>query len=110
MLITALAGQPFPVAGLLRVSGEVDSPERDELRDAIVACGAPGTRVVVLDLSGVTYMGSSGLSALLSAREQLLDRNIRLCVDQCSDIVARLLDLTGVRDYLGRSTDPLATD
>ncbi len=110
MLITTEAGQPFPVASLVHVAGDIDFDEHDALRDSIVACGVDGMRVVVLDLSAVTYMGSSGLSALLGAREQLLGRNIRLCIDDCSPMVSKLLEVTGLGQYLGNSEELYTTD
>lgn len=90
----ALAGSPFDVswqdvAGTrtVVVSGEVDLSVADELSDAL-----DFSRLVV-DMSGVTFIDSSGVRCLLNAREACdslqLTRSAR---------VDRILVLTGVSD------------
>jgi anti-anti-sigma regulatory factor len=49
---------------VLAVSGEIDYANFGELTDRARALYATGSRELVLDLSGVTYLGSSGLVAL----------------------------------------------
>jgi len=55
---------------------------------------------VTVDLSGVTYMDSSGLRALLEARDHLDGQARRLIVDACSRPVQRLFEITGVCETL----------
>ena len=49
---------------VLAVSGEIDYANYGELTDRARALHDGGCRNLVLDLSGVTYLGSSGLVAL----------------------------------------------
>ena len=49
---------------ILSVSGEIDYANYGELTDRARALYDGGSRNLVLDLSGVTYLGSSGLVAL----------------------------------------------
>jgi anti-anti-sigma regulatory factor len=56
-----LGSKPVTV---LAVSGEIDYANYSELTDRARALYDAGSRNLVLDLSGVTYLGSSGLVAL----------------------------------------------
>jgi anti-anti-sigma regulatory factor len=56
-----LGRQPVTV---LTVNGEIDYANYGELTDRARALYDAGSRNLVLDLSGVTYLGSSGLVAL----------------------------------------------
>ena len=82
--------------GGVRVYGELDlaaaEPFRGELAAAISR--ASGTNVLI-DLSGVTFMDSSGLRALLTALE--LDDGKEVIV-QSSRQVFKLLHLSGLAD------------
>lgn len=82
---------PFDAAmvdGTLRVSGELDMDGANELWLGLVSAIEPGAQLR-LDLSGVTFMDSSALSAMLRASQE---RDIAI-VD-ASPQVARLLELT----------------
>ena len=80
----------------VRVYGELDlasaEPFREELSAAIG--GASGATFLV-DLSGVTFMDSSGLRALLNALE--VGNGVRVIV-QSSRQVFKLLHLSGLAD------------
>jgi anti-sigma B factor antagonist len=110
MLTTAVDGVPFPGAVTVRVSGDIDLDQMDELRDSIVVCDDMVTPIVVIDLSGVTFIGSSGLRALIGAKAILEAKGLRFCVDDCSPIVERVLEATGLRDNFERSSEEIADD
>ena len=81
----------------LVLAGEADLSTVDMI--AAWVDGAPGEAGdVSLDLSGVAYMDSSGLRALLDARTHLADQGRRLTVEAFSAPVARLFEITGVSD------------
>jgi anti-sigma B factor antagonist len=50
----------------LRPHGRLDVGTADELRACLAEVFAAGTRKVVVDLAGVTFLGSAGLAALIS--------------------------------------------
>jgi anti-sigma B factor antagonist len=83
---------------VLRATGEVDLYSAGDFATALgeAADAAPD---VTVDLSGVRFMDSTGLRALLQARRRAEDDGgrLRLLVDP-SGAVARLLDLAGVTD------------
>lgn len=82
------------------VSGELDATEVDEFCDLVHQSVQPGTTRVILDLGGVTYMGSAGISALLRCLESLGASGVDLVLDRRSEIVQRVLDIGGVAPYL----------
>jgi anti-anti-sigma factor len=82
---------------LARISGEIDDSNATELRAALVDRTSNQARGLVLDLSGTTYLDSTGIALLfelargLSARRQTL----RLAIPLTAPI-RRVLDLCDV--------------
>ena len=84
-------------ARVLRVSGEIDIIGAPALRAALMPA-LDDARLVVLDLSEVSFLGSSGLAVLVEAREQAQrsERELRLVC--ATRIVLRALEATGLRE------------
>ena len=94
-----------PGAVLIAVFGELDIATAPELRERLTARVKSGTRRVAIDLSGVTFMDSVAMAAIIHARTQLLgsgrmaivvdpDSYTRLVFEiaglpQCLDVVER---------------------
>ena len=79
------------------VRGEVDIATADQMGEALCAAEA-GAEPIVLDLSDVTFMDSSGLRVLIEhARTSSVGDRLRIHV---SDSVAHLIDLAGLADHL----------
>lgn len=53
---------------VIRLQGEVDLTNADDVRDAVAATTAPG---VVLDVTAVSYLDSSGIRAIDRGHRQL---------------------------------------
>jgi anti-sigma B factor antagonist len=90
----------FGAAGTvrLRVSGEVDLATAAQLEAAIGACAGESTNgtPVVLDLTAVTFIDSSGLAVVLRANDALAGRLSVAASPACE----RLFDIVGVRGML----------
>jgi anti-sigma B factor antagonist len=86
------------VATVVTVRGEVDLETSGELSAALAGID-PGTEVHV-DLAAVEYLDSSGLRVLLTAKDDLARDGGILRVTAVSNIVARLIEITGVDDLL----------
>ena len=56
---------------------------------------------VVIDLAGLTFMDSSGIGAIARARRRLAASGTSLVVVRPQPQVLRLLELTGVTDWVG---------
>ena len=86
----------------LRVRGEVDLLVAAQLHDSVCcAASAHADRLVVVDLAEVTFLDSSGISALVQAQLALTGEGRRLVVRNATAMVSRVLDLTGAGDFLG---------
>lgn len=98
-----LAGRPFQIRNnqdgdpvgtvAIALSGELDLASADELDAAIRDAEETDSGWIVVDLSDVSFIDSSGLSVLLTAKKRSAGR--LSCVPSNHDAVTRLLELTG---------------
>jgi len=97
---------------VLSVTGEVDLSNAADLRVAIESAASRAFELW-LDLSGVTFMDSSGLHAMAEARGRLIEANRRLTLICPEGPVLRILALTGYdrifEIYVSRSAANHAT-
>jgi anti-sigma B factor antagonist len=83
----------------LVISGEIDTSNAGQLRAAGEEALTDFTGTLRIDLSGVDFMDSSGISALLVIREQANEDRHILILEKPSDQVRRVLELTGLTEY-----------
>lgn len=81
---------------VLRLAGELDVGNRDQLRAAIASTLALRPQVLVLDLSAVEYADCSSLSVIVWAHHALASDRRQLCVAGSRGSVRRLMNLTGL--------------
>ena len=79
----------------LVLSGELDIATAPELDEAIAGVCENGESAVVLDLSRLTFMDSTGLQAILAADKLCEKRGHDLRLTGVKGAVRRLFDLTG---------------
>ncbi len=92
--------------GVLRlaISGEVDISTADFLTDAITNVIVAGhVAELIIDLDQVTYLDSTGISALIRGHHLAAAFGIAYLVSNPHDMVHKVLDITGV---LGLLTEP----
>ncbi|HXB15617.1 MAG TPA: STAS domain-containing protein [Solirubrobacteraceae bacterium] len=85
---------------VISLDGELDMANAPLLQRAIEAPDLKDTKTVVLDLQGLTFLDSTGLRIILSAREQCWRRGQEFAVTPGSQQVQRLLSVTGVGEHL----------
>lgn len=87
-------------AAVVSTRGEIDATSVEQLRPELTALADAGHSQVVLDLTGVTFLDSSGLGALVSShrRLQLLGGRLRLVCR--NDLVLRVFRLTGLDNVM----------
>jgi anti-sigma B factor antagonist len=94
-----LSAEDSGVSTIVRVAGEIDlaTAPRFEgfLRDQLSRTHA----ALVIDLSGVGHMGSSGLKVLLLVRAECDRRGVDLVLAECSFIVRRVFEVSGFTGY-----------
>ena len=81
---------------LLAVHGELDLATVGELRRRIAAAFGTGAQQLVIDLSRVTHMDSTGLAELISAHQRAMDLRGRLVLVVTSAPILRTFEIRGV--------------
>ena len=82
------------------IRGELDLDRADEVANQLSELSGQGATSVIVDVTGLSFIDSSGLRALLSAREQLEAGGATMQVTNLSPAVERVLDMTGTRTLL----------
>ncbi|MFJ9933836.1 STAS domain-containing protein [Streptomyces virginiae] len=90
---------------ILTVSGELDMDTAPHLTEAADALDLHG-QTLVLDMSGVTFIDSSGLNVLLALRHRVNVAGGTLELIGLCEQALHLLDLTGTRDLFTLRTGP----
>ncbi len=83
-------------APTLCISGEVDLSRRDELRRELEALIAEAHEPALVDLSGVTFIDSSGLAELVDAQKRAAVSCTRIVLVAPSPQTVTVLELTGL--------------
>ena len=87
-----------PTETVVALAGEIDMSTVQRLATAVdeILGGDTPTRVV-LDMAGVTFCDSQGLSALIGLNRDVSAGGSRLVFVNVGDFMGRLLDITGLR-------------
>jgi anti-anti-sigma factor len=101
------AWQPFSVTvtteadrAVVSLRGELDMSGVDRARQAIEEAEASSAALLVLDLSQLDFVDSTGLEVMLRAARRAHDDGRRLVVQRPSHYVKRLLELTAIDQSL----------
>jgi anti-sigma B factor antagonist len=78
------------------VRGAIDLFAAPELKRRLLEAVGAGTREVVLDLRGASFVDSTGLGALLATRKRLAARDGRLIIVLNQPRVDRVFEITGL--------------
>lgn len=84
--------------GGLTLRGDVDAHTAGQLEASLVDLRQAAE--VRLDMSQVTFLDSSGLRVVIAAHKRLDEAGQALILADPSDVVTRLLEITGLRDHL----------
>ncbi|MCW2716618.1 MAG: anti-sigma factor antagonist [Pseudonocardiales bacterium] len=94
--ITISVSSPADKQAVIAVGGEVDMVTSPQLRSAVLDRFAAGTELVVLDLDGVTFLGTSGLAVLIEVREAAHAAGVELRLACTARRVLRPLTIAGL--------------
>jgi anti-sigma B factor antagonist len=81
---------------VVKLAGEIDMSNAESLGRAIEQLIDPGTERLVIDLSGLDFMDSSGIAMLLRVTSDIDTVHIR----NPSNVIRRIIDSTGLGDVL----------
>lgn len=86
--------EPRPGVVVLTPRGEIDVSNAEVLRDAAAAAVAATPRSLLVDLSGLTFCGSTGLVVLMGACRNAEAAGVRFATADGPAIVRRVLEIT----------------
>lgn len=81
---------------VVTVSGEIDHTVRDRLGQALLPPDGSTRPRTVIDLSGVTFMDSSGINALINAHHAIEESDGWLRLAGPRESVVRIMQLVGI--------------
>ena len=84
---------------VVKLLGELDLSTVPELEACLAGFGADGADVR-LDLSGLSFCDSSGISAMVTAAKRVRKRGGHLSIASPQPAVRSVLEITGLLDYL----------
>ena len=90
------------------LAGEFDLAGLPQFEDAIAAVEAEGPPAIVVDLSGLTFMDSTGLRALVTADERARRAGRRLAIVPGPPPVRRVFEITQLDSKLDLVEDASA--
>jgi anti-anti-sigma factor len=95
--LATVESEEFEAMTLIRIRGEVDISNADEVSGAIEAAASRGYGEMVVDLGSTTYLDSAGIALFFRLAERLRARRqpIRLVVPPDAP-VRSVLELTGL--------------
>lgn len=83
-------------APVLAMTGELDMSNASSVKAAVSASNAERAGRLVFELSGLRFIDSAGIAALLDAAERI----DTVVVRSASPVVRRVIEITGVTDVL----------
>jgi anti-anti-sigma factor len=99
-----VVAQPPEGVRSLAVSGEVDVAAVETLRTEARACLSSDATLLELDLSGVTFIDSTGLGTLVLLRNEAVLAGKQVTLTHAPPAVVRLLEITGLAELLADRT------
>lgn len=101
---------------IARLNGRLDIAHSDEFESAVLARLDESPRDVLINLSGVTYMSSSGIRALLAIYRHTHAQERRMTICDPSPVVKKILDVVDIDqifqiyDHEEKAIEALAAD
>lgn len=87
--------KPHPGTAVLEVNGEIDTLTAPAFTDATAELMTGPDETLVIDLTGVRFLASSGLAVLITAAHRAEERGTRLRLVVSTRAVRRPLEITG---------------
>ena len=78
------------------LTGEIDVSTSNRVREALIAISNSGETSVVVDMTNVTFMDSTGLAALVGPLKRFRSLNGQIVLRSPSKGVLKVLEITGL--------------
>jgi anti-sigma B factor antagonist len=101
-----LSTRRAPAGPVLAIAGELDQSNADRLRAAVEAIALRPGDLLILDLSALTFCDSTGITALLTARNRAQAHAADMALSNVPLDIARRLGLLGLDEIFHIRSDP----
>lgn len=88
-------------SGVIKMTGEIDYTVTPKIRAGLINYIEKTQGVLVLDLSQLNYLDSSGLAVFIEARRHLVDKGRSLQIVSVTPEVKKIFQLTQVDKLFG---------
>jgi anti-anti-sigma factor len=85
-----------PGLTIARLEGDLDIATAPSLRERLLGVLGPGVRLLIIDLSGVSFCDAAGLAVLISVQRRTIARGIIVRLAAPRPQLAKLLRITGL--------------
>ncbi len=89
-----------PAAGVFVLSGEVDAHTAPQFEERFDPLPTPIGDALVIDMSGVSFMDSSGLRVLIELNRRVGEAGASMTVRAPSRSVAKIIEISGLTDLI----------
>ena len=86
---------------VLDVTGEIDIYTTPQFKEAVSAAIDENKPAIIINMTQVTYMDSSGFGTLLSATKRLRPLDGALYLTGCNESIQRMLQITRLNTIFG---------
>ncbi|GGU96964.1 anti-anti-sigma factor [Streptomyces cavourensis] len=93
---------------VMELAGELDHHTAPRVRDALAGLALRPGQQLVVDLKGITFCDSSGLTVLIAARNHALAADATIALAAVPERLSRILGITGLDDVF--PSHPTAQD
>ncbi|MBZ6205147.1 STAS domain-containing protein [Streptomyces olivaceus] len=93
---------------VIELTGELDYHTASEVRATLPGLGLEPGQQLVLDLAGLTFLDSTGLTVLIAARNHALSSDATIALAAVPDRVSRIIRVLGLNQFF--PTHPTAQD
>jgi anti-sigma B factor antagonist len=81
---------------IYRLHGSLDLATSPSVRAALLEAADEGKHEIIVDLSELEFLDSTGLGALIGAHRRALEHDGRVRLVVCEGMISRLLTITGL--------------
>jgi len=85
---------------IIRLDGRLGSPEVDKLESPFSALAASAGKDVLVDLAGVSFIGSMGIRMLISTARAKQHKGLKLVLFGAHELVQEVLDQVSLGDII----------
>jgi anti-anti-sigma factor len=80
---------------IAKLSGRIDTTNSDEVQNELLGKISSGVTKLAIDFSGVTYISSAGLRAILSSVKEITKKEGKLAIFAMQDSIKDVFDMSG---------------